>query len=86
MKERSLSETLQKMAAVDIRTAKPEELVDMDTVKINQELPVAERVQDYIRQIKNPYCYKSHGVMVKISFAGTKTLEECLGACISMEA
>lgn len=86
MKEKSLSEELHEMAAVDIRTAKPEELVDMDTVKINQELPVAERVQDYIRQIKNPYCYKSHGVVVKISFAGTKTLEECLGACISMEA
>lgn len=86
MKEKSLSEELQELAAVEIRTVKPEELVDMDTVKINQELPVAERVQDYIRQIKNPYCYKSHGVVVKITFAGTKTLEECLGACISMEA
>ena len=80
------SAELRKMAAVDIRTVDPDELVDIENVKINQELPVKERVTDYIRQIRNPYCYISHGVVVKISFAGTKKLEECLGACVSMEA
>ncbi len=54
------------------------ELVDIENVVIHDDLPVAQRVADYIRQIKNPYCYRSHGVVVKISFAGKKPFEECL--------
>ena len=81
-----MSEELKRMAAVDIRTVNPEELVDIESVKINQELPVEERVKDYVRQIKNPYCYISHGTIVKIGFSGNRTLEECLAACVSMEA
>jgi len=53
-------------------------------VEIHEELPQAERIADYIKQIKNPYCYKSHGVVVKISFAGKCSLEESLSRCISM--
>ena len=43
---------LKKLASVDIRTIDREELVDMENVKIDPELPVQERVVDYIRQIK----------------------------------
>ena len=84
--EKSLLEELQVLAAVDVRDVKSEELVNIENVHINMELPVKERVADYVRQIKNPYCYISHGVVVKIGFAGTRTLEECLAACVSMEA
>ena len=38
-----------------------------------------------VEQIKNPYCYLSNGVIVKISFAGRDTLEECLSRCIMSE-
>ena len=51
---------LRELSSVDIRTIDQEELVDMENVKIDPELPVQERVMDYIRQIKNPYCYRSH--------------------------
>jgi hypothetical protein len=72
------AEELKRMSEVDIRTVDKNELVDIETVKINKELPPIERVEDYIRQIKNPYCYLSHGVKVKISFAGKKKLEDCI--------
>ena len=85
-KEKKKQEEKKELASVDIRAIDSEELVDMENVKINPELPVRERVTDYIRQIKNPYCYRSHGVIVKISFAGKRKLEECLGDCVSMEA
>lgn len=76
---------LRELASVDIRTiGSGRTFVDMENVKIDPELPVQERVMDYIRQIKNPYCYRSHGVIVKISFAGTRKLEECLGDCVSV--
>ena len=54
------------------------ELVDISTVKIDPNLPVRERVKDYIRQIKDPYHYIDHGVKVTIKFAGKKPFDECL--------
>jgi hypothetical protein len=72
------AEELRKMSEVDIRTVDRNELVDIETVEIRTDLPKEERIMDYIRQIKNPYCYLSHGVKVKISFAGKKKLEDCI--------
>lgn len=78
-----LLDTLQE---IDIRTVDPKDLVDIKDVTIREELPLPERVRDYIQQIKNPYCYLSRGTVVKIRFAGSRTLEECINSCISMEA
>ena len=61
------------------------ELVDISTVKINTELQVKERIKDYIRQIKNPYCYLDHGMVVRISFAGKAKLEDCLKTALFPE-
>ena len=69
---------LNKLKNVDIKTVKKEDLVDISTVKINTDLPVKERVEDYIRRIKNPYCYVNHGIIIKISFAGKSKLEDCI--------
>lgn len=79
-------EELDEMARVDIRNVDRSKLVDIATVKIDTNLSVEDRVKDYIRQIKNPYCYISHGVVVKIGFKGNRTLEECLKTCLAMEA
>jgi hypothetical protein len=61
-----------------VRTVDRSELVDIETVEIRSELPKEERIMDYLRQIKNPYCFLSHGVVVKISFSGKKKLEDCI--------
>lgn len=81
-KELSLVEQLQEMAQVDIRTVDPKELVDIESVKIRTDLPDEERVADYIRQIKNPYCYLYKGIVIKISFSGKRRLEDCLKDCL----
>ena len=62
-------EELQEMAAVNIRTVDRSTLVELDDVEIHTELPLEERIADYIRQVKNPYCHISNGMIVKISFA-----------------
>lgn len=80
--ELSLVEQLQEMAQVDIRTVDPKELVDIESVKIRTDLPDEERVADYIRQIKNPYCYLYKGMVIKISFSGKRRLEDCLKDCL----
>ena len=83
-KELPTPEEMQEMAEIDIRTVDTSSLVDIEQVQIQTELPQEERITDYIRQIKNPYCYISHGVAEKISFTGKCTLEESLSRCISL--
>lgn len=76
-------EELESMKNVDIRTVNPATLRDIRDVKINTALPKAQRIQDYIRQIGNPYCYRHGKYVVKISFADTDvTLEDRLLAYI----
>ena len=72
------SEELRAMSEVDIRTVDRSTLVDAENVKINTELSTEERIADYIRQIKNPYCYLYKGMVVKISFSGKRKLEDCM--------
>lgn len=70
---------LNAMRDVDIRTVDPAALVDIRDVKVNAALPKRERVLDFIRQVKNPYCYKCGKMIVKVSFAETEaTLEDKL--------
>ena len=78
-------EELDEMARMDIRNVDQSKLVDISTVKSNTDLEVEERIKDYLLQIKNPYCYISHGVVVKLSFAGKRKLEECLKSCVDLE-
>lgn len=72
------SEELREMSEVDIRKADRSILVDAETVKINTELPIEERIADYIAQIKNPYCYLYKGMAIKISFSGKRKIEDCM--------
>jgi hypothetical protein len=73
-------EKLQKMREIDIREVDKNSLVDIQDVKIHTELSDRERMVDFIKQIGNPYCYVCNGIVVKIKFAGKKSLEECLKA------
>lgn len=56
------------MKAVDIRSVDPSELVDLSTVQIDSSLPVRERVQSYLKQVKNPYCVRVGEFAVKINY------------------
>ncbi|WP_243128215.1 DUF6870 family protein [Clostridium niameyense] len=67
------------MKNVDIRTVDPSTLVDIKTVNVNTNLPIEERKKDFIKQVKNPYCFKCGDIVVKVSFSNTTaTLEERL--------
>ena len=57
--------TVEEMKNIDIRTVDPETLVDIRDVVIDDDLPKEERMASFIRQIKNPYCYRVGDVVVK---------------------
>lgn len=58
-------------------------LVDIRDVSVSKELPREERISEFIRQIKDPYCFKCCRFTVRASFAadGT-TLEDCIKGII----
>jgi len=63
----------------DIKGITVENLIDICDIKVDTSLPAEERIEDYIRQIKNPYCYKCGDIVVKIKFIDTDvTMEECM--------
>ena len=75
--------TLEDMRNVDMRTVDKSELVDIDNVKININDKPEKKMQDYIAQIKNPYCFLCNGYAVKLAFAdNNRTIEECFTEAI----
>ena len=73
-----LLEELHRLKTIDIRTVDAETLVDVKDVTIKTDLPLLERTIDYIKQIKNPYCYRVGNTVVKVSFLGEKSINDCL--------
>ena len=56
-----------------------ENLVDIREVSVEKDLPKEQRIESFIRQIKNPYRFRCGDFVVNASFNGSgMTLEECL--------
>ena len=67
------------MKNVDPRTVARDTLVQRGSVRLDPDAPREERLREFIRQIKNPYCYLDGKTIVKISFsASDTTMEDCL--------
>ena len=67
------------MRSTDIRTVDPSTLINIKDVHINPNLPFAEKAVDYLRQIKNAYCFRCDDVIIKISHAETETtFNDCM--------
>ena len=68
---------------VDLNTVDRDALVDIRDVKVNTALSKRERAIDFIRQIRNPYCYRHGKYVVKVGFSDTEvSLEERLAGYI----
>jgi len=56
-----------------------DELVDINDVQVNKSLSKSERISEFIRQIKNPYCFKCGDFVVKTRFSNNGlSMEDCL--------
>ena len=58
------------------------DLVDLHEVKIYTGKPVADKMNDYFEQIKNPYLFKVGDIRVKVSFGGERSFTDVLGSAI----
>ena len=62
--------SLEELKSVDIRTVKPEDVADIQQIKIDDTLPQQEMRKEVIRQVGNPYCFRVGKVIVKSSYSG----------------
>lgn len=70
---------------LDIRTIQPDTLEHIENVKINMDLPVEERMMEFVRQIKNPYFFRCGKLIVQVEYSDTdKTINDCLKEFIAM--
>ena len=60
----------EELQSVDIRTVKPEDVVDIQQIKIDDGISQQEKRREFIRQVKNPYCFRVGKVIVKASYSG----------------
>ena len=75
--------TIESMKNIGLSRIDRDTLVDIRDVKVNTALPKRERAVDFIRQIKNPYCYRHGKYVVKVAFSDTEvSLEERLAGYI----
>jgi len=54
-------------------------LVDIRDVTVEKDLPKEQRIESFVRQIRNPYRFRCGDFVVNASFSSSgMTLEECL--------
>ena len=64
----SSSDQLKQLRETDITAIDRSRLVDINSVHIETALPGRQRLQKYLEEIKNPYCFLCGGTPVKIRF------------------
>ena len=78
-----LLSNLETMKTIDIKTVDKASLVDLNSVVIDESKSVSERVESFLQQIRNPYCFRIGNVAVKVNYKSDgptfqKSFEELL--------
>ena len=53
-----IQKSLKDMQSIDVRTVDAGTLRDIQNVSVNRDFPKEERIQSYLQQIGNPYCFR----------------------------
>ncbi len=54
------------------------ELIDIRDVEINSDDSLFKRAKSFLKQIKDPYCFKYKNIIVTIEFVGEESLEDIM--------
>lgn len=58
-------------------------LVDINDVNVDRSLPKDKRIEEYIKQIKDPYRFRCGKFVVSVSFSDSGlSLEDCIAGII----
>lgn len=78
--------TLQELQALEADDPPKEERVDIRNVSVDMDAPVATRIQQLLKQVRNPYAFKCGDVAVNIEFMPDgKPLSEAMVSYLSAQ-
>ena len=69
---------IEAMKNVSPKTVDRSTLVQRSSIRLDPAAPREDRLREFIKQIRNPYCYLDGKTVVKISFTETDTTMEDL--------
>ena len=78
-----MQQTLGRMSRMKPEELNAGELSDLKEVEINDSLSVEEQIVSLLRQVKNPYFYRSEGTIVMIGDSEKQVLEDFVFNCLS---
>ncbi|WP_440896991.1 DUF6870 family protein [Amphibacillus sp. Q70] len=70
------SKQLGAMSEQNIETLEKNELVNISTINIKNELTHEKKILDFLEQIRNPYCFRCGDVPVRVCFSESGTTLE----------
>lgn len=62
------NQNLNSLCQTDIQAVDIQNLVDISDIKIDTAMGKNERIRNFVRDIKNPYCFRCKNTIVKVSF------------------
>lgn len=72
-----MNENIKKLEPINIETVDINSLADIKDVVVDKNLTKQERIDSFVKQIKNPYCFKCGKIVVGVKFADDgETMEE----------
>ena len=79
-----LKEKVDKYKDCDLKSINPDDIPDINELKIDKRKSREDRILDYLNQVENPYVFKIIGHLVKIGFSNSdKTADDCLTNVLS---
>ena len=73
-------EKVEKYKDMDLNDVNPDDIPDINEIKIDRRKPKEERILDFLTVVENPYVFKINGHLLQIRFSDNtnKTAEDCL--------
>lgn len=78
-----IKEKIERCRNIPIEDINPDDVDDLEDIKISRKKCREERILDFIIATKNPYAFKVNGTLVKISFSNNnRNAKDCINRVI----
>lgn len=67
---------LAKCKEIDISTCDVDSLVDLREISIDTTRPITERIESFLKQVRNPYLFKVGDIAMKVDYGNGKEFAE----------
>lgn len=67
---------LAKCKEIDISTCDVDSLVDLRQINIDTTRPITERIESFLKQVRNPYLFKVGDIAMKVDYGSGKEFGE----------